>query len=299
MTYCPILLFTYKKVEPLRLTIAALRANDLAKHSELYIFSDGAKNLKDAAQVAEVRRFLKTVDGFKSVSIREEPTNKGLATSILEGVSELFQQYKAVIVLEDDLVTSTNFLDFMNEALKEYEANAKIHSISGYTVPMKVPAGYFYDNYFTRRATSWGWATWKDRWERVDWSVSDYEQFSGNPEEKKTFNAMGSDMSSMLAKQMNGTINSWAIRWCYHQFKYDLFTAFPIISKISNIGFGAGATHTKGSKNRYATPLDSSGKKKFDFLQKIDLDPYFINQFRSYYSLYTRGYYKIRAILGI
>lgn len=295
----PIGLFTYKKLEPLQACIHALKKNRLAPKSELIIFSDGPKTESDRSQIEEVRSFIKGIDGFKKVTVHESSTNKGLATSVIEGISAVLKVHNSIIVLEDDLVTSTNFLNFMNQALTEYEADLCIHSISGYTVPIKTSKDYRYDNYFTQRASSWGWATWSDRWESVDWSVSDYDDFVKNRKEQKRFNGMGSDLSSMLAKQMRGKISSWAVRWCYHQFKMDQYTVFPIHSKVSNIGFGVDATHTKDDDNRFATPLDDSGRQSFDFDPNPHLNQHFIKQFTAKYSLRTRAYYKIKNLLGI
>lgn len=295
----PIAVFTYKKLSPLKETITALQKNTLAKSSELIVYSDGPKGENDLSRIEEVRTYLKNIEGFKTVTIKEARDNKGLATSIISGVSEILKNYNSVIVLEDDLVTSVNFLGFMNQALKEYETDHRIHSIAGYTVPIEIPEHYPFDSYFTQRASSWGWATWKDQWEKVDWAVSDYPAFSKNKMAQRKFNAMGSDMSGMLAKQMTGQISSWAIRWCYHQFKYGLFSVYPTVSKVANIGFGEAATHTKGSHNRFATPLDVSLKKIFKLNPDPELDTRFVKQFIAKYSLKTRALYKIKDFLGI
>ena len=295
----PIVLFTYKKLVPLKLTIQALKSNTLASKSELFIFSDGGKNKNDEIEIDLVRDFLKQIEGFKKITITTSDENKGLAKSIIEGVSSIFESYDSVIVLEDDLVTSSNFLDFMNGALQYYKEDPNIHSISGFTAPITKPSSYDYANYFTKRASSWGWATWKDRWETVDWEVRDYPSFKEDIRQQRAFNRMGSDLTGMLAKQMNGAISSWAIRWCYDQFKKNQFTVFPVVSKITNIGFGENATHTKGSDNRFATPLDTSGETNFTFHPKPELDTRFIKQFIEPYSLKTRALYKIRNLLGI
>ena len=299
MSLAPILLFTYKKVAPVKKVVAALQKNFLAKHSELIIFSDGPRREADSEQVNEVRKFLETVKGFKSIKIHEAPNNMGLAKSIITGVTKVFEEKDRVIVLEDDLVTSHNFLNFMNQALNEYEFNLDVHSISGYTMPITTPKNYEYDSYCTMRASSWGWATWKDRWEAVDWEVKDYPNFKKDSDQRRKFNAMGSDLSSMLAQQMEGKISSWAIRWCYDQFKKKQLTVFPTISKVSNIGFGDGATHTKYNDDRFSTYLDKSEQLEFNFQEDVQLDDYFIKQFRSKYSLRTRAFYKLKNILGI
>src|SRR5215218_1955184 len=129
----PVLLFTYKRVDVLKQTLAALQANTQAKDTELFVFSDGWKNETDKIGVQTVREYLKSIEGFKRIIIRESASNKGLANSIIEGVNEVIDQYGKVIVLEDDLITTPNFLSFMNTCLDKYKSESQVFSISGYS----------------------------------------------------------------------------------------------------------------------------------------------------------------------
>ena len=277
-------------------TVSALKKCVFASESELYIFSDGAKADKDKQAVEEVRTFVKDITGFKKVIIKESERNRGLASSIIEGVTDVLKFSERVIVLEDDLIVSTNFLAYMNQGLEYYANHSKVYSISGYTIPMKVPASYQYDVYFLPRASSWGWATWKNKWEGIDWSVSDFAEFSSNKERIRQFNKGGSDMFAMLKKQMTGEIDSWAIRWCYHQYKTQTYSAFPISSRVQNIGFTSDATNTY-VYNRYQTTLDSGSELEFSFPDDVDLDPFFLGQFQHFYSKYTRAVSKIKTYI--
>lgn len=294
----PIAIFAYKRLDTLKKVIENLQQCFLADKSELFVFSDGAKINEDQEAVNAVRAYLEKIKGFKKIHLKFSEKNKGLADSIITGASEILDQYHKIIVLEDDLIPSTNFLEYMNQALHTYKDNANVFSISGYTSPIKKPRDYSYDNYFTLRGSSWGWGTWTDRWEKVDWQVKDYKEFAKDNKQKRKFNQMGSDLSGMLSQQMKGEISSWAIRWCYHQFKIKSYTAFPIISKISNVGFGDEATHTAGADERFKTPLDVSSKKNFMFHPTPHLNPTFIKQFVSRYSLKTRAYYKIKIFFS-
>lgn len=291
MRLAPVILFTYRRLGTLRETVAALKKNELCSETDLFIFSDGAKSSAQEEDVSRIRDFLKNIDGFQSVSIYESLENKGLGQSIISGVSEIMEKFDRVIVLEDDLVTSTNFLVFMNKALDYYEDNVCIHSISGYSFRMRKM-----DNksvYFTQRASSWGWGSWKNRWTRIDWNVKDYDSFKSSKMDKRKFNAMGSDMTHMLSKQMKGKIDSWAIRWCFHQFRNNLFTVYPAVSKVKNIGMGEGATNTRDNFGRFDTIMDNSGVKDFDFVSDPALDGSLIKQFMSNFSIYNRVKYKI------
>jgi hypothetical protein len=286
----PIILFCYNRLASTLQTVNSLKNNELAKDSLLYIFSDGPKHKEDERLILEIRNYLKTITGFKYIHIIESKENKGLAQSIIQGVTQVIDEYGKVIVLEDDLVTSTNFLSFINQALNHYQANEAIFSISGYTTPIKGLERN--DVYFTQRASSWGWGTWKDRWDKVDWKVSDYDQFVVNKKARKTFNKMGTDMTGMLDKQMRGEINSWAIRWCYHQFRNDLFTVYPATSKIKNIGFNEEATHTKGKFNRFKTPLDDHNNQ-FNFSDDLSFNEEILSQFTKPFTFKERIKYRL------
>jgi hypothetical protein len=264
MNLAPVLIFCYKRLDTLKQTIAALQKNELSKSTELFIFSDGPKKEADKIIIQGLRTYLKSIGGFKSIVINESATNKGLANSIIDGVTKVLGEYDRVIVMEDDLLTTSNFLNFMNEALENYNNSSDVFSVSGYSFNLKIPRSYSYDVYFTKRSSSWGWATWRDRWEKVDWSMKNFENTNWTFRKILDFNKMGSDMYNMLKRQYEGKVDSWAIRFCFHQYFINGLTVFPSISKVQNIGFDKNATHTSGY-NGFETILDTSNKTKYNF----------------------------------
>jgi hypothetical protein len=244
----PIVLFVYNRPLHTEQTIQALKNNELAAKSELFIFSDAAKSEKDKESVDTVRQFIETIDGFKNVTIYKNQSNAGLANNIIKGVSKILHEYGKVIVLEDDLITSPYFLNYMNNALNLYEKQENIFSISGFNYPTEIftlPSHYKYDVYLNYRSCSWGWATWKDSWAKTDWEMTDYKEFSQSNHDKKLFNRGGDDLFDKLKDAMNGLTNSWAIRWAYTHYKYNAYAAYPRYSYISNIGFDNSGTHCK------------------------------------------------------
>jgi hypothetical protein len=294
-TLAPIVLFCYNRPDTLRHTIEALRDNYWAEESELFIFSDGAKKPADEPLVAEVRDYLQSITGFKSLVITEATVNKGLANSIIGGVQAIIDKYDKVIVLEDDLVSSRNFLVYMNKALDYYRQDTRIFSITGFSIPIR---GLSENSvYYTQRANSTGWGTWKDRWNGIDWEVRDYSTLMNDRAARRAFNQMGSDMTGLLVKQKTGKINSWAIRWCYHQFKYNLYSVHPALSKIKNIGYAKGATHTREKFNRFETKLDTGIELDFHFERPVVLERKIIRQFTRPYSIPYRAAYKLLNIV--
>lgn len=243
----PIVLFVYTRLEHTKNTIESLAKNKLAKESEVYIFSDNAKKEKDQESVNKVREYIHDIHKksyFKSVTIIEAEKNKGLAKSVIEGVTDIINKYGKVIVVEDDLISANTFIEYMNKALDFYQNDEKIWSISGYNIPMCINKDYNHDVYLGYRGCSWGWATWSDRWNTVDWEVKDYQEFKHSYRKRKKFNRGGPDMAQMLDNQMNKKIDSWAIRWCYEQSKQDKYTIYPIKSLITNQGLDGSGTHS-------------------------------------------------------
>ncbi|MGB3947495.1 MAG: sugar transferase [Bacteroidia bacterium] len=287
ISLAPIVLFVYKRPKHTIQTIEYLKKNKLAKESDLFIFSEYQKTNEDLADVTAVRTYLKTIEGFKSITIIERPVFFGLAKSVINGISNVFEKHDRVIVLEDDIITSPVFLEYMNEGLEKYEDNKKIFSITGFCYPpglMEIYNEYKHDVYLLPRASSWGWGTWRDRWYRADWDVRDFNEFSKSEELQKKYDATGGDKSRMLIKQMQGQIDSWAIRWDYTHYKNNAYGLFPVKSLINNIGLDKSGTHTKNLKE-YTNEITGF---KPTFPININTDSKIV---AAYKKIYTKGGY--------
>lgn len=299
----PVVIFVYNRPEHTKKTIEALAENYLAKETDVFIFSDAAKNEKATANVQLTRKYIESVPDknlFKSVEIIKAPRNKGLANSVINGVTEIIENFGEVIVVEDDLVSSKDFLQYMNGALEYYKNNESIWSISGYNIPIDIPSDYNHDVYLSYRGCSWGWATWQDRWSNVDWNVSDYNSFKKNKELKKKFNLGGRDMANMLDLQMEGKIDSWAIRWCYAQFELNMYTVYPVKSRIKNIGLDGSGTHS-GLTNHYDVnfKIDNRICKFEDLKINSEISKKFQNHYMSLFNYYLIRPKKIvKKIIG-
>ncbi|MDP2303249.1 MAG: glycosyltransferase [Ignavibacteria bacterium] len=251
-SYAPIALFVYNRLVHTKKTIDALKQNALADKSDLIIFSDGARYEREKQKVNDLRNYLDTVSGFNSIKIVKREKNFGLANSIIDGVTTVINEYKKIIVLEDDLVTSPYFLQYMNSALTLYHDNPKVASIHGYVYPVEENLP---ENFFLRSADCWGWGTWERAW----------NLFNPNPNEllaelKKQnllyqFDINGSTHNvKMLKNQASGKVDSWAIRWHASIFLKNMFTLYPGKSLVQNIGTDGEGTHTN-STNVYEVIL--------------------------------------------
>jgi hypothetical protein len=251
----PICLFVYNRPNHLKETFKALQANYLANDSDLYVFSDGAKSPEDQINVSQVREIIRTFNGFKNINAFEAPNNNGLANSIIQGVTKILEQYNKVIVLEDDLVTLPNFLSFMNQALDFYESEPNVQSINGFSL---MTIGSPFDGYFQTRTGSWGWGTWKNRWNIELFNKATLRDIIvSNPGIVRQFGERcGHDMPKMLTKSVNNQNDSWYVRWTFDHFRNNTFSLFPKYTLVKNIGYGSGATHTKGINSFSTLEMD-------------------------------------------
>ena len=295
----PIIVFAFNRPRALKNTIQSLLQNKEAKDSDLYIFVDGARSNKpeEGEKVKAVQEYVKKIEGFKNIHYTFSQSNKGLAPSIIAGVTEIINQYNKVIVVEDDLYLSKSFLSYMNQMLNTFQNNKSIFQVSGFGVKIKKSLSYQADVYYNIRAQCWSWGTWKDRWDTIDWNVSDYEDLLKNKKKQRAFNKAGSDMFGMLKRYKEGVISSWYIRFCYSMFQQNKLCVCPIRSLVINDGFGDDATHCH-NYNRYKTDFDLIGKEKYitpELPPKIN--PHIQKQVVFYWSIPYRIYGKIMTLL--
>lgn len=300
----PIVLFVYNRLGHTQLTLEALQNNILAKDSDLYIYSDAARDSNSKIEVNKVRDFLVDINGFKSVTVVRRNTNYGLAKSIISGVTNLINKHGRVIVLEDDLITSPYFLNYMNEALDTYEHRADIFSVTGFSFPlstMKTLSSSIDEVYLNVRPMSWSWATWSNRWSDVDWKVSDFKRFSSDRTAIKEFNKGGTDLSNMLDRQMKGKLDSWYIRWSYYAYKIRGYTVYPRISFVNNIGHDDTGVHCVSNINQVFTHNELNESRKINMQKNIRLNQLIVGEFNDKFNLSVKSKVKqsIRRMIGL
>jgi Glycosyl transferase family 2 len=237
----PLALFVYNRLRHTRQTVEALLRNELAPESDLIVFSDAERDAGSAAAVREVREFVQSIAGFRSLRIVRRAANLGLAASVIDGVTAVCGEYGRAIVLEDDLVTSPHFLRYMNQSLKVYESDAAVGSIHGYWYPAEreVP-----ETFFLRGASCWGWATWSRAWRFFE---PDGRKLLAELRLRKLTDSFDLDgaiaYTQMLKNQIAGKVDSWAIRWHASMFLEEKLQLSPGRSLVRNIGFDGTGTH--------------------------------------------------------
>ena len=271
----PIVVFTYNRPEHTLRTINALLMNPLANKSDIIIYSDSARTANDNKAVDEVRNYISEITGFRSIKVIHRNKNFGLAESIIQGVTEALQQSEKIIVLEDDMVVSPYFLEYMNVALEQFVDDDRVISVHGYVYPVdfELPEAFFLPG-----ADCWGWATWRRGWTLFN-SDGQYlldELVRLNLIQKFDYNG-AYPYSNMLKAQIKGANDSWAIRWHASAFIANKLTLYPGRSLLNNIGNDSSGTHcgdsdsmdvklseTKINFNNIAVEPSQMGREAFE-----------------------------------
>lgn len=293
----PIVLFVYNRAaETSRLLNSLLQCPE-AKESDLFVFSDGAKSAEGEGKVAEVRALFDGLEGLKSVSLFAQEKNKGLSKSVIDGVSEILSRYESAIILEDDLVLSPRFLTFMNEALETYRERKDIWSISGYTPAIEIPSDYSSDVFLVQRPQCWGWATWADRWNLIDWEAKQSSILKSRAQ-RKSFNLGGNDLYRTLDIWRHGRMDVWAIRWVFAAWLQHSWTVNPTLSLVQNGGLAEKATHGGWNDERHKVEIS---EKAVVLDPNIQPDARICSAFKKHHDLgliSKIGYFMRRQNLG-
>lgn len=277
------LLFTYNRSYHTRAVLEALsKSNRLPQ--KLFVFQDGFKNNRDVEEWQKVNEFIKGIEWCEAEIIVSE-INKGLAASIVSGITYVFDKYDAIIVLEDDCVPDVSFMDFMYQCFEKYQNNKKIFSVSGYAYPVVLEKGT-HDIYGCGRVSSWGWGTWKDRWEYFE---KDYELVKKLRQEKefsRNLAMWGMDLESMLVGNVRGECDSWAVFWALNVIAKEGICINPYESLIRNIGLDGSGTNC-GVTDYYDVSLMDKSKQIFDLPDEVHVTEKTIEAFTPLFGSYT------------
>lgn len=265
----PVVLFVYNRPEHTRKTVEALRANRLAPQSRLFVFSDGPKNDLARPAVEAVRQYIDSIDGFASVEVIKRLENRGLADSVIGGVSEVVKEYGRIIVLEDDLVTSPYFLNYMNEGLMLYKDDIDVASIEAFIQPLDLSP--LPQSFFLPFAGSWGWATWERSWKDFEYDADFLLREIKKRGLAKSFDFDGSyPCVNMLKLQIRGKVDSWAIRWGASNFLRGKKSLYPNVAYVNNIGMdGTGVHYNRPMEDAYSDIWNQRLANSFAGLRKI------------------------------
>jgi hypothetical protein len=248
----PVAVFAYRRAAHLDRALTALARCPEAGHTAITVFCDGARGDADRDDVAAVRARAHTTTGFGSVRVIERDANLGLAASVISGVGAILAEHERVVVVEDDLVVSPDFLRYCNDGLDLYAGDDAVASIHAYVYPTDESLP---ETFFLRGADCWGWATWARAWRHFDADGSALLRRLQDERLTSEFDFGGAfPYSQMLREQVAGRTDSWAIRWYASAFLDGMLTLYPGRSLVQNIGLDGSGTNSLGSRGLATAP---------------------------------------------
>lgn len=262
------ILFTYNRSNHTEQVLNSLKCNTV-RPEKLIIFQDGLKqnDNKNIGEWNKVNTLIHAIDWCdKEIIVSEQ--NKGLACSVVSGINYAFEQYDSIIVLEDDCVTAPDFIRFMEQCLIKYEKDKRVYSVSGYSWPVALEKDQ-YDIYGCGRVSTWGWGTWKDRWDKYHADSGIVKCFMQDELKSRNLAIWGNDLEQMMLDQIVGKNDSWGVYWALSVIENDGICINPYDSLIQNVGLDGTGVHC-GITNRFEREL--CDRKEIDFSLPCDLD---------------------------
>lgn len=264
----PIAIFIYNRPDKVKSLLDSLSLNSGFENYEYYIFSDGPKNESELPDVIKSRKIVKDFFTKIKYELVSKEKNYGLSNSIINGVNFTLNKHERVIVLEDDLIVSKDFLNYMEVSLKRYFKQKKVYSISGHVFNSDV-MNSFNSLFFLKHISSWGWGTWRDRWTSFNKFLDKNHSLKINKENKKSFNLDNTyPFSKILEKTNKGMVDSWAIKWYYYIYINEGLSLYPYTTLINNKGFDGSGSNTLSNYNEEI----KSNSIELNFPDKVELN---------------------------
>jgi hypothetical protein len=251
----PIAVFVYRRPLHADRLIDSLLANEEVAGSPLFVFCDGARGDFDLEGVTATRRVVRERLGNLATIIEREE-NRGLAVSIIEGVTDLSRRYGKVIVLEDDLMLHSDCIAFLNAALRQYANEHSIYHVNAYRYP--IPKGAM--PCLSRLPSSWGWGTWERAWAAFEADATALDRRIRRENLVAAMDFGGKfPFHAMLRDQAAGRIDSWAIRWYASVLLRRGLAVYPDVSQVLNGGMDNSGEHC-GVESAYDVEVGTANR---------------------------------------
>jgi hypothetical protein len=280
----PVVVYTYSRLNHLQRTVSALQDNYLARRSVLYVVSDGAKNADHKPLVDRVREYLDGVGGFREVVRIYRNKNMGTPLSIHQAEGQIVSDHGCVISMEDDNISSRNYLNFMNDGLKAYEDDPSIFSVCGYCPPIKVPLDFAAEYWFYNWNLSWGYATWKEKYDKVYPLLNQYDVFKRQGLLHKVRAAGGLYITDALLRDYKKKAIFPDSVLCATMTRAGFCSVVPTVSKIRNIGSDGSGVSGSRLIGKNDVKLDDSPLVDFAFSGRPAMNERLVSEAVKFYN---------------
>lgn len=246
----PVLFIVFRRLDTTKRVLDRIRE---AQPKRFYIAADGPRKNKpkEFEQVKKIREFiLKNIDWDCEVHTKFSEKNLGCKYNPQSAISWFFEHEEMGIILEDDCVPSSSFFKYCEELLHKYQKDLRIWGISGTNLLPQVSIANSY--YFSEFFMIWGWASWRDRWQKHLHMLEDFDTYLDDPLVYKKLNNNLANKQIIKRARIShqDKLDTWDYQWIFSCFANNALLITPTKNLIQNIGFGIGATHTGKTKGK-------------------------------------------------
>lgn len=274
---CGIALFIYDRPQCTEKVLEALKRNHI---DELYVFQDGLGEQTDKTAWEQNEGVIQQIDWCKVIYEKNKHKSTSLDAQIIYGINKVLQEKEEIIVIEDDCVISDDCIDFFKRCFETYRNNKKIISIDAYLEPITVPDDYNLPVIASGATASWGWGTWKDRWEEFQRDYDIIKQIGKSMNEYKGFHNFGYPIKKILTEYW--LLGTWDLWWSINVLVKEGISIRPTHNKVYNIGFENPGTHTSG-ESPWVVPINDVMGGKGALPEKIEVEPWAEIEFKRFY----------------
>lgn len=279
--YAPVLLSVYNRTDHFKKCVSSLLRCNGADQTEVYITSDAASKPVDEPKVKEIRAYISKISGFKKVvPIISKENTKG--EIIKKGYAIIFAEHDRLIRSEDDNIFAIDFLDFVSQGLELYKNRTDVFAITGYNSPVIIPEWYRHDAYLRKSYPPWGVGLWRDKWQKVNRSHNAIKMMFNNTikDIKKEFPSF---FPGLVEMSKTGIIVNDLFHFLY-MYDQKMFSVYPTITRVKNIGTDGSGLHTSGLNKKYANQELIMEYKDFSLPRELsyseELNIYIRNQYK-------------------
>ncbi|MDQ8208216.1 hypothetical protein QEH52_11900 [Coraliomargarita sp. SDUM461003] len=233
----PVLVTAYNRPDKVQLVLEQLSRIDFV---DVFIAFDGPKNSGESVAVASAREVARKYIVDESRILYSEK-NLGCRYAMTKAIDWFFEQVEFGVINEDDVIIDSTYFDAMRVMLPAYADSNEVFLINSFVTPRQGLAKPFFKGEFI---SSWGWATWRNRWSLYDDSLMcEAVTFKSlRARFPSVSNAIYFYLAFKLCKQ--GKMSSWAYRWVATVWSHDGISLTPTSSLSQSIGITPDATHT-------------------------------------------------------
>ena len=268
--YSPIVISVYDRLDHLKQCVDSLKTDAVSRYSDLYIVSDAPYSKADEWKVNLVREYVSHIRGFRQVVPIERERNLGSFLSVTNAIDDVAEKHGTVIFLEDDNVVSPNFLSFINEGLAFYQDDLSIFSISGYNYPIRIPRSYKRDVYKWQGFSAWGVGLWYNRWKVIEWKYPEPHEIARGKPKRKGLDQVAEHLCGQMLYDIRNSRKTADTIISYHMYTKNLYSIFPVVSKVRNIGHDGTGEHGGITDLYLKQPMDCGGS--YEFIKGISPD---------------------------